>query len=378
MRIALVTENFLPKIDGVTRALAMLLEHLQRRGHQAIVLGPEGAPKRYAGARVFGAPGLPLPMYPELHMLFPPPKFKRLLESFHPDIVHVADPMLLGAAAIFWAQRLAIPIIASYHTNIAAYCNYFHLGALEKPVWAYRRFLHQHCQATLCPSPSTAFQLKHQGFTPVGIWPRGVDAALFTPRRRSQLWRQRITPDPTAQIVLYVGRLSYEKNLMALVSAFTAIEDEHTYLVLVGDGPARNDLQQALAGHRATLTGYLRGEALAEAYASADLFAFPSTTETFGQAVLEAMASGLPVVAFEAEGVRDLVRHGETGILIPLADNAAFARSIQQLLITPDQRALLGANARRAAEQRTWESVMDSLLSAYCQVISREALLQAA
>ncbi len=378
MRIALVTENFLPKLDGVTRTLAMLLEHLQRQGHQAMVLGPDGAPTRYAGARVFGAPGLPLPLYPELRILFPRPRFKWLLAGFRPDVLHVADPMLLGAAAILWAHQLRIPVVASYHTNLAAYCGYFHLSVLEKPTWAYRRFLHQHCQATLCPSPSTACQLESQGFPRVRLWPRGVDAALFNPKRRSETWRQHIAGDSAKQMILYVGRLSYEKNLMALVSAFTALERSDTHLVLVGDGPARHDLQRALAHHRATLTGYLRGEALAEAYASADLFAFPSTTETFGQAVLEAMASGLPVVAFDAEGVRDLVRHGETGLLAPPGDEAAFAQTLRDLLASPERRALLGARARYAAEQRTWESVMNGLLRVYQQVaLDDEAALAA-
>lgn len=365
MRIALVTENFLPKIDGVTRTLSILLEYLQQQKHQAIVLAPEGAPTRYAGARVFGTPGLPLPMYPELRILFPPPKFKRLLERFRPDVLHVVDPMLLGAAAIYWAQRLDIPVVSSYHTNLAAYCGYFHLGALTRPTWAYRRFLHQHCQTTLCPSPSTALQLERQGFPNVGIWPRGVDGALFTPRRRSQVWRNHITGNPASKIILYVGRLSYEKNLTALISAFRTLEAEDTHLVLVGDGPARPDLERALSRHRATFTGYLRGEALAEVYASADVFAFPSTTETFGQAVQEAMASGLPVVAYDAEGVRDLVQHGKTGLLVPGNDTTAFTESLHLLLAHPEQRALLSAQARNAAEQCTWESVMQRLMQTY-------------
>jgi glycosyltransferase involved in cell wall biosynthesis len=288
MRVALVTENFLPKIDGVTRTLAMLLEHLQRQRHQAMVLAPEGAPARYAGAQVYGTPGLPLPMYPELRILLAPPRFKHLLEGFRPDVIHAADPMALGAAAIFWAQRLGIPVVSSYHTNLAAYCAYFHLGMLTEPTWAYRRFLHAQCAVTLCPSSSTALQLEQRGFSRVQVWPRGVNSALFTPRRRSEEWRQRVTANPDAKIILYAGRLSYKKNLDVLLAAFKAIERDEpaAHLVLVGDGPARQELAQALDGERAHFMGYLRGEALAEAYTSADLFAFPSTTETFGQVVL--------------------------------------------------------------------------------------------
>jgi glycosyltransferase involved in cell wall biosynthesis len=371
MRVALVTENFLPKIDGVTRTLAMLLEHLQRQKHQTIVLAPEGAPARYAGAPVYGTPGLPLPMYPELRILLPPPRFKHLLQRFRPDVIHVADPMVLGAAAIFWAQRLGIPVVSSYHTNLATYLPYFHLGAFTEPTWAYRRFLHSQCRVTLCPSPSTAQQLEQKGFSRVQVWPRGVNGALFNARRRSEAWRQSITLHPQAKIILYVGRLSYEKNLDALLSAFKAIESEEpeAHLVLVGDGPARQELEQALEGHRATFTGYLKGEALAEAYASADLFAFPSTTETFGQAVLEAMASGLPVVAFDAEGVRDLVRHNETGLLVPEGDTAAFTQGLRSLLAQPEQHAAMSLQARSVAELRTWDSVLNDLLHTYEDVI---------
>lgn len=370
MRVALVTENFLPKIDGVTRTLAMLLEHLQRHRHHAIVLAPEGAPPRYAGAPVFGAPGVPLPMYPELRILWPSPKYKHLLRRFRPDVIHVADPMILGAAAIFWAQRLGIPIVSSYHTNIATYLPYFHLGALSQLIWAYRRFLHRKCIVTLCPSPSTALQLEQRGFSHVQLWPRGVDGVLFNPGRRSEAWRQCVTPNPNGKIILYVGRLSYEKNLATLLAAFLALEREEpdTHLVLVGDGPARQELERALAGHRTLFTGYLRGEALAEAYASADLFAFPSTTETFGQAVLEAMASGLPVVAFDAEGVRDLVRHHETGLLVPERTISAFTQNLRTLLSQPELQASIRVRARSAAEQRTWESVLNDLLHTYEQV----------
>jgi len=378
MRIALVTENFLPKVDGVTRTLAMLLTHLQRRGDQTIVLGPQGAPRRYAGAGVFRAPGIPLPFYPELRFLLPPPGFEHLLARFRPDVIHVVDPVILGAAGIFWARRLGIPLISSYHTNLADYCDYFRVPALAQPLWAYRRALHNQCAMTLCPSPSTAAQLGLRGFERLGIWSRGVDSQLFNPSQRSTAWRVRVAGDSARAIILYVGRLSYEKNLSALARAFDQVDGERAHLVLVGDGPARAELEAALGPRRATFTGYLHGRALAEAYASADVFAFPSMTETFGQAVNEAMASGLPVVAFDADGVRDLVRHGETGYLIPPRDINAFARAIQRLVDVPDERASLSVRAQATASARTWESVLDGLLDSYRAIIGRSSLARAA
>jgi glycosyltransferase involved in cell wall biosynthesis len=378
MRVALVTENFLPKVDGVTRTLAMLLEHLRDRGHAALVIGPKGAPRRYAGARVYGARGLPLPFYPELRALWPSPGLERRLARFHPDVVHVVEPMLLGAMGIVWAQRLGIPLLSSYHTNLAAYCTYFRMGMFETPVWAYRRMLHNACDATLCPSPSTTRQLRGQGFEGVGLWPRGVDADLFHPARRSLAWRRNISGDERRPIALYVGRLSHEKNLPMLVEAWTALRGRDAHLVVVGDGPARGNLERALAGAPVTFTGYLRGESLAQVYASSDLFVFPSRTETFGQVVLEAMASGLPVIGFDADGVRDLVCDGETGLLAPDGDNSAFVGMLAHLMDEPQPRLAMGLRARVAAEQRTWAGVMDDLLADYQRIIVAHSEKQAA
>ena len=372
MRVALVTENFLPKLDGVTRTLAMLLEYLQRQGHQAVVIGPEGSPRRYAGARIFGAHGIPLPFYPELRLSWPEPVFEGRLSLFHPDIIHVVEPVILGAAGITWGSRLGVPVVSSYHTNLAAYCSYFRLGMLVEPTWLYRRYLHNQCARTLCPSESTRSELISRGFTNVQVWPRGVDTTLFSPERRSLSWRRRMCDHEESQVViLYVGRLSHEKNLMSLVSAYSEIESASTQLVVVGDGPARADLERALAGHSAMFTGYLSGEALAEAYASADVFAFPSMTETFGQVVLEAMASQLPVVAFDAEGVRDQVRHGQSGMLAPEGDLKSFTKALRTLVEAPELRQSIGAEGYRIATKRNWDAAMDGLLEAYETVAHR-------
>ncbi|HEX3269324.1 MAG TPA: glycosyltransferase family 1 protein [Ktedonobacterales bacterium] len=369
MRVAVVTENFLPKLDGVTRTLAMLLEHLRRRGHQAILIGPEGSPRRYAGFRVFGARGLPLPFYPELRALAPPLEFGQRLSRFRPDVLHVADPMLLGAAGIAWARRVGAPIVSSYHTNLAAYCAHYGFPFLQEPAWFYRKLLHNQCETTLCPSPSTAREVERHGFERVSVWPRGVDSALFNPSQRSEEWR-RAFGDKAKKIVLYVGRLSYEKNLQVLADAFKALDEPGVALVLVGDGPARESLEQSLAGNAVAFTGYLTGEALAMAYASADVFAFPSLTETFGQVVQEAMASGLPVVGFDAEGVRDLVTDGETGLLAGDQSALAFAEALRRALHSDQLRATLGARAHAFAATRNWEGVMDRLLAMYEEAIT--------
>src|ERR1700686_3982661 len=186
MRVAIITENFLPKLDGVTRTLARLLEHLQRGGHQALLLGPDSGMEEYAGAEVVGTAGLPFPFYPELKFNFFRPLFLRRLYEFRPDIIHLVDPVILGATGVAAARFLNRPLISSYHTNLAAYCTHFGFSLLTQPMWLYNRFIHSQCELTFCPSPSTAAMLRSQGFEHLRIWPRGVDTMLFFPGRRDE------------------------------------------------------------------------------------------------------------------------------------------------------------------------------------------------
>jgi glycosyltransferase involved in cell wall biosynthesis len=309
MRVAIIPENFLPKLDGVTRTLAMLLEHLHAGGHQVLLLGPESGMDEYAGAEVVGTAGVPFPFYPELKWNFFRPLFVRRLKEFNPDVVHLVDPVILGAAGLLAARLLNQPLVSSYHTNLATYCGQFGFSLLTEPMRQYNRFIHNQCALTYCPSPSTASMLRSQGFEHLRIWPRGVDTTLFRPERRSAelraSWlRERKQPENKV-VLLYVGRVSWEKNLWLLVRAYRDMDRESCHLAIVGDGPALAEIQQDLVGLPVTFAGYLRGEALAAAYASADIFAFPSRTETFGQVVLEAMASGLPVAGLQSEGVSD-------------------------------------------------------------------------
>ena len=272
------------------------------------------------GSRDHRHAGFPLPFYPELKFNFFRPLFVRRLNEFRPDLVHLVDPVVLGAAGLGAARLLNLPVVSSYHTNLAAYCGHFGFPIFSRPMWNYNRFIHNLCALTFCPSPSTAAMLVKQGFEHVRIWPRGVDTDLFSPYRRcaelraSWLQGRGIAEDAT--ILLYAGRISWEKNLRLLTQAYRGMDTSRCHLVIVGDGPALKDVQQELHGLPVTFTGYLTGEQLAMAYASADVFAFPSTSETFGQVVLEAMASALPVVGVYSEGVCDLVQHGRTGYLL--------------------------------------------------------------
>ena len=380
MRITIITENFLPKLDGVTRTLAMLLEHLQNNGHSVLLLGPDSGMEAYAGAEVIGTAGIPLPFYPELRFNFFRPLFVRRLKDFSPDVVHLVDPVILGMAGLVAARFLNKPIVSSYHTNLASYCRHFGFPLFTEPMWQYNRFIHNQCALTFCPSPSTAQMLRGQGFEHLRIWPRGVDTALFQPQRRSaelrSAWLQERFQPENKTILLYAGRLSWEKNLRLLVQAYRGMDHDYCHLVIVGDGPARSALQQELADAPVTFTGYLSGTELATAYASSDIFAFPSRTETFGQVVLEAMASGLPVVGLDADGVRDLVTGGLTGLLDKQNEReeeqvASYRALLTSLTHNHMDRYIMGWSAHLAAQQRSWPKAMNCLVEGYTNVVAQ-------
>ena len=387
MRVAIITENFLPKLDGVTRTLAMLLEHLRAGGHQVLLLGPDSGMDEYAGAEVVGTAGVPFPFYPELRLNFFRPLFIRRLKAFAPDIVHLVDPVILGAAGLVAARFLNKPLVSSYHTNLATYCGHFGFSLLTEPMWQYNRLIHNQCALTFCPSPSTARMLHLQGFEHLRIWPRGVDTTLFRPERRSaelrSSWLQDREQPENKIVLLYVGRVSWEKNLHLLMQAYQGMDHRHCHLVIVGDGPAHAEMQQELAGLPVTFAGYLRGEALATAYASADIFAFPSRTETFGQVVLEAMASGLPVVGLLSEGVCDLVTDGCTGLLdVQRAQEEEQVISYRERLtyLTHEHvaRYLMGRAGLAEAQRRSWPEAMDCLVRGYREVAESTRPLVAA
>ena len=377
MRVAIITENFLPKLDGVTRTLARLLEHLQIQGHQALLLGPDSGMEQYAGAELVGTAGLPLPFYPELKFNFFRPLFIRRLNEFRPDVVHLVDPVVLGATGLAAARVLNLPVVSSYHTNLAAYCGHFGFPLFSRPMWSYNRFIHNQCALTFCPSPSTAAMLREHGFGRVYIWPRGVDITLFRPQRRSEALRAAwLSASEEKAILLYVGRVSWEKNLRLLTAAYRAMDHTRCHLVIVGDGPALKEVQQASGDAPVTFTGYLTGEELATTYASADIFAFPSTSETFGQVVLEAMASSLPVIGVLSEGVRDLVVDGQSGFLLDTSglDEQEQARSyrirLEHLVYNVVMRYTLGQAALAEAQQRSWASAIQCLFDGYQEVIA--------
>jgi len=368
LRIALFSEVFLPKIDGITNRLANTVRCLRARGHRVLLFAPSGCVESHAGARVVGIPSLPFPGYAGLRLGLPDPRILLELVGFGPDVVHVVGPAFLGVFGTVAARALRIPLVASYHTDLPRYLPSYGLARTEAWVWSAIRRVHAAAHVNLCPSAFTSAELAEHGIPGVQIWRGGVDTELFHPARRSLDVRARLTGGRIdAPLVVYVGRLAREKSLDRLEEVFASVPD--ATLALVGDGPDRARLEQVFRGRPVTFTGFLSGEALAAAYASADVFAMPSETETLGFVVLEAMSSGVPVVAANAGGVRQLIRHDESGLLFDPARPGALGRTVAELLASRERQRFLAERARKHAEQSSWDDETRRLVRAYRQAI---------
>ncbi|HZP60474.1 MAG TPA: glycosyltransferase family 1 protein [Opitutaceae bacterium] len=362
LKIALVTETFPPEINGVAMTLQRLVGGLAQRGHEVTVLRPrQGAADAPTGGvwREELFPSLPIPGYAFLRLGLP--ARRRLAEQWRrqrPDLVHVATEGPLGYSAIRAARALGLPVSSSFHTNFHAYSRYYGIGFLTRAALAYLRHFHNRTLATFAPTAELNQQLARSGFARLRLLARGVDTALFSPTRRREDLRAQWGLGPDDLAVVHVSRLAAEKNYPLLFAAFAAIRaaQPRAKLVLVSDGPLRRKLQRAHS--EAHFTGFLEAGALAEHYASSDLFLYPSLTETFGNVVLEAMASGLPVAAFNYAAAARFIRHGENGWLVPFGDRRAFLAGAQTLSADAALRRRLGAAARAAVETVPWEGIV--------------------
>ena len=379
MRVTMVTETYFPQVNGVSRALSHLVESLATSDDKVQLLTP-----RYPGTEdideqhactIRSYRSLPVPFYPEVRMpIVAPGTVRRDIRAFGPDIIHVATEGWLGRCGMAAARRLRTPVVLSYHTNFPAYASSYHMGFLSGLVWRYLRRFHNRGFLTLCPSRSTRDILEDQGFERVRVWSRGVDQQLFDPAKRDRgrlLDEFGITPETL--VLLYVGRVAEEKNLGLLADAFAALEsDSPVCLLIIGDGPAAERLRSSCPTS-VIFGGYRRGEQLARMYASADLFVFPSVTETFGNVVLEAMASGLPVIAFDAPGPRDIIQQGHTGWLTAEVHAPALTETVSKAIQQPDVFRRMGRAARRYAEKQTWSAVNQVVRRAYLEALAQGA-----
>ncbi len=369
MRVALFTETFLPKIDGIVTRLKHTVEHLQKEGDRVLVVCPEGGLREYKGAKIHGVPGMPLPLYPELKIAIPRPNIKKVLQRFKPDLIHVVNPAVLGVGGIYYAKTRGIPLVASYHTHLPQYLQHYGLGSLEGLLWELLKLGHNQAALNLCTSTAMVNELSSHGIERVDLWQRGVDTELFQPSLTSHEMRVRLSEgNPDRPLLLYVGRVSAEKQIDQIKPVLEAIPDAH--LAIVGDGPHREVLENHFQGTNTHFVGYLQGLELATAFASADAFIFPSRTETLGLVLLEAMAAGCPVVACASGGIPDIVTDGVNGYLFSPQDPDGAIVATQSLLAAKQEKELLRSNARLEAEKWSWSAATQQLKRYYTEVLT--------
>lgn len=364
MKIAIFTETFLPKIDGVVTILCQVLERLNEKGHQVLLFGPPGGPKEYAGAEIVGVGGPPLPFYPELRINIPRRFVWEKVKAFQPDLVHIVSPFFLGPFGLSYGRRLGVPMLASFHTHVPRYVRHYGGAFIEPAIWSYLRALHNQADVNLCPSTETLKDLRDHGFERVRWWQRGIDTTRFTPGGRDEALRARLTGgSPDDLLVLYVGRHSPEKRLELIRDPLFSVPGVR--LAMVGGGPSHEQLKRHFRGTPTTFPGFMRGQDLVDAYRAADVFLFPSTTETFGLVALEAMACRVPVIAANTGGVLDIITDGDNGLLFDPERPAEIGSLVRRLREQPALRERLAERGLAHARGRSWQSTMDQLIDYY-------------
>lgn len=375
MRIVVVSESFLPTINGVTNSVKKVLDYLHEQGHEAIVIVPAaGAPHEYAGFRVHEVPAIAYRQFP---VGLPSPIVQKLIADFRPDVIHAASAFLLGAQAISAGLRLGIPSVAIFQTDVAGYARRNGLGAATKFAWRIVRWIHSGAELTLAPSSASMTDLETAGVERLARWGRGVDLTTYHPRNRYEAatvrLRERLAPHGEL-VIGYVGRIAPEKQVerMAALRGIPGIK-----LAIVGDGPSLGSSKRAMQGMPVTWLGKLTGGELAAAYASFDVFLHTGTEETFGQTIQEAHAAGLPVVAPRAGGPIDLVEHGVDGYLFDGNSDDQMRAYVEALVLDPALRARMGEAGRRAVLGKSWESLCGELVEYYEAAIASRQLAAA-
>jgi glycosyltransferase involved in cell wall biosynthesis len=375
LRVALVTETYPPEVNGVAATIARVADGLRARGHELQLIRPrQGQGDEPGEAERFHEVllrGLPIPRYPQLKMGLPSQRALAAHWAQHrPDVVHLVTEGPLGWSALRTALKLKLPVVSDFRTNFHAYSRHYGVAWLHNPIMGYLRKFHNRTACTMVPTAQLARQLADSGFRRLKVVARGVDTRLFDPARRSAELRRSWGADEHTLVALCVGRLAPEKNLGVLAQAFEAMAatGARVKLVLVGDGPARGALASRVPG--AVFAGVRHGEDLAAHYASADVFLFASVTETFGNVVPEAMASGLAVLAYDYAAAAQLIRQDESGLLAAFDDAAAFVEQAARLALAPEFARTLGQRARGVGVGMSWDRIVGLVETEYERAIA--------
>lgn len=374
LRLAVVTETYPPEVNGVSLTAACFVQGLLERHHDIQLIRPRQAePGRAPGAEGFSEVlmrGMPIPRYPELRMGLPAKRqLVRLWTHQRPDMVHIVTEGPLGWSALQAAHRLRLPVTSDFRTNFHAYSRHYGVGWLSKPIFLYLRKFHNRTQRTLVPTSEMQGQLLEAGFNNVSVVARGVDVRRFSPAHRDEALRRSWGAGPQDIVVLSVGRLAPEKNLSMTLAAFQAMKatQSNIRLVVVGDGPARDEVRARCP--EAVMAGMRTGDDLARHYASADVFLFPSLTETYGNVTPEAMASGLAVLAYNRAAAAQLIRHGHNGLLADPGHSSSFIDLAASLVRDPARITALGTQACATAREHGWEVVVSHLEQVFHAVL---------
>lgn len=368
LRLALFTGNYNHIQDGVSLTLNRLVDFLLRRDIEVKIFGPTDENPALDHVGDFTpVPSIPMPGRSEYRITVAfPDRIQQQLDDFEPTLVHLATPDLLGFRAMRYAQTSNIQIVSSYHTHFTSYLKYYNLQMLEMLGWKYLSWFYSQCKHVYVPTSSMAEELTRHGIKEgIRIWARGVDVELFSPNKRSPKWREDQGIPEHKNVVTFVSRLVWEKDLQTFVDAVKKLlaESDDICPLIVGDGPARRELENMLP--EARFTGFLTGRELATAYASSDVFLFPSDTETFGNVTLEAMSCGVPVVVADATGSKSLVEPGVNGYLATPRTPKEFAESVRHILQHPEERKQMSKAARQKALAYDWDKVNEDLLENY-------------
>ncbi|MUT64705.1 glycosyltransferase family 1 protein [Paenibacillus sp. NEAU-GSW1] len=370
MRIAVFSDTFVPQVNGVALTLKRWTDYLALQGADCKLFVPT-APEPVYDNPVCRLASIPFWAYPEYRFAIPNLlRIRQELSQFKPDIVHIATPFNTGLAGMSAAQKLHIPIVASYHTHFDQYLESYRLPLAHSWYWSYMKWFHRNCRAVFAPSQETIHLLQTKGFSGLELWSRGVDCDKFTPLKRSGRVRE-LYGIKERYVLLFVGRLAPEKDLDVLLQVMHRLPERirsQVHWLVVGDGPMMEQGRRD-APQNVTFTGYRSGEELAALYASSDLFVFPSATETFGNVVLEAAASGLPAIVADKGGVTEIVRHDITGVHAQAGNAESFLAALTDWFDNADKWQLFGGKARELALSRTWERAMEAIYTRCQQIV---------
>ncbi|NTU53796.1 MAG: glycosyltransferase family 1 protein [Chlorobiaceae bacterium] len=374
MKVALYAGTFVRDKDGAVRSIYQLVDSMVRSGHQVVVWTPDYSPDDNSLVPVNKVPSVPIPLYPDYKFGFYNAVTERQLDAFTPDIVHISTPDIVGRKFLHYARRKGIPVGSAYHTDFPSYLSYYHLGFAEPAFWSFFRRFYNACDVVLAPNESVRKRLVGKGFEKVELWSRGIDKELFDPAHRSVALRCEWRAEDR-MVIIYAGRFVLYKDIEVLMSLYQRFMDEgfgeKVRFVLIGSGPEEAEMRRRMP--EAVFTGYLTGTELPEAYASGDLFLFPSTTEAFCNVVLEALASGLPAIVSDVGGCMELVTRSQGGLVAKAGDIDQFFAACMRLVQEEETYRTMRERGLVFAEDKSWASVNGALIERYLKMIAENA-----